>query len=139
VPEVVDPFGRDHPLANLGGKVLGLPGVLMMVDSGVLEENVEKAREAIDAQLKAIAGGDFSDTDVEGAKLYLQNVYRTTEGSLQQLSAYWLSEILADTMRSPNNAADSFDAVTREQIIAAAKSCWLDTVYLLAGNKEVKN
>ncbi len=112
---------------------------LLMVDSGVLEENVEKAREAIDAQLKAITDGDFSDADVAGAKLYLQNVYRTTEGSLHQLSAYWLSEILAGTMRSPNRAADSFDEVTREQIIAAAKSCWLDTVYLLAGNKEVKN
>ncbi len=121
--------------AAIYNKFLGL----LMVDSGVLEENVEKAREAIDAQLKAIADGDFSDTDVAGAKLYLQNVYRTTEGSLHQLTAYWLSEILADTMRSPDSAADSFDEVTRAQIIDAAKSCWLDTVYLLAGNKEVKN
>jgi len=109
---------------------------LLMVDSGVLEENVRKAREAIDAQLKAIGDGDFTDADIEGAKLYLQNIYRSTEGSLQQLSAYWLSEILAGTMRSPNGAADSFDAVTRDQVIAAAKSCWLDTVYLLAGQKE---
>ena len=87
---------------------------------------------------KAIADGDFTDSDVAGAKLYLQNNYRTTEGSLQQLSAYWLSEILAGTMRSPNGAADSFDPITREQIIASAKSCWLDMIYLLAGNKEDK-
>lgn len=109
---------------------------LLMVDSGVLEENIEKARTAIDAQLRAIGDGDFTDSDVAGARRYLQNTYRSTEGSLQQLSAYWLSEIMAETLRSPSGAADSFDPITREQIVAAARSCWLDTVYVLAGNKE---
>ena len=129
---VREKLGLCYYCAAIYNKFLGL----LMVDSGVLEENVAKAREAIDAQLKAIADGDFTDSDMAGAKLYLQNNYRTTEGSLQQLSAYWLSEILAGTMRSPGGAADSFDPITREQIIASAKSCWLDMIYLLAGNKE---
>ncbi|HOP11392.1 MAG TPA: insulinase family protein [Oscillospiraceae bacterium] len=129
---VREKLGLCYYCAATYNKFLGM----LMVDSGVLEENVPKAREAINAQLKAICDGDFTDADVTDAKLYLQNIYRSTESSLQQLSAYWLSEILAGTMRSPNKAADSFDSVSRELIIAAAKSCWPDTVYLLAGTKE---
>ena len=105
---------------------------LLLVDSGVLESNAEPAEREIRAQLAAIAEGDFTDDELQQARLYLSNSFRGAGGSVGSLTAYWLSEIASGTMRSPDAAALEFEGVTRQDVEHAAAGWRTDTVYLLA-------
>ncbi|MCM1055852.1 MAG: insulinase family protein [Bacteroides sp.] len=103
----------------------------MFVRSGVENKNIEKATEEIIAQLEAVKKGEFTDEDIEYAKMYRRNGLRTFNDSLNQMAAWYLMRIYDDDIKSPEDAVRESEAVTKEEIIAAAQSVKLDTVYAL--------
>lgn len=109
---------------------------LVKVSSAVLEEKAAQAEKEIEAQLGAMKSGDFTDEDIAQAKLSLANNYAGVRASLSSLMRYTLSEAAAGTFLSPEEAARAAEAVGREQIIGAARTCLPDTVYLLAPRPE---
>ncbi len=109
---------------------------LLFVQSGVEFSNMDKAEAAILDQLKAVQAGDFTDEDIQAAKLSMQNNLYTTEDYLGAQESWYLAQTLAGQMFSPTEYAALIGAVTREQIVEAAKDVQLDTVYRLIGKKE---
>ena len=109
---------------------------LLLVESGVEEKNVEAAKAEVQRQLEIAAAGEFSDELIEEARLAFQNAYRSILSSLGSLERHWVTEVILGTNASPQQKAEAMEAVTKEQICAVAKSCWTDTVYLLAPNQE---
>lgn len=108
----------------------------LWVNSGVDKENTEKAAEEITAQLEAIQKGDFSETETEQAKMYRKNRLRTYNDSCKALAAWYLTCIYNDDIKSPEDAIEESDRVTREEIIEAARSVKLDTVYALISSDD---
>jgi len=106
---------------------------VLLVDSGIEFENVEKAKAGIIAQLDDMKKGSFSEEDIEHAKLYMKNAYRSVGDSLGGLEGWYLSQILCGESSSPEEETAFIDRVTKEDMVRAAESFTLDAVYFLKG------
>lgn len=107
---------------------------ILTVQSGVEQENIERAETEILSQLEEVKKGNFTDDDLSAAKLSLCNSYHTISDSLDSLEGWYLSKTVSDPGRTPEKEAEMISAVTREELVAAAQQVTLDTVYRLTGN-----
>lgn len=105
----------------------------MFVESGVETANLDKAKNAILAQLDEVRSGNFTDEDLEFAKLYMLGSYKSVSDSLYSIEGWYLHQILNGEILSPEEAVIKVLRVTREEVLQAAKNVSLDTVYVLKG------
>lgn len=106
---------------------------VMFVSSGVEASKYLDARSEIEAQLAAIANNDFSDDELQNAKLYLNDSIRGFYDSESALASLMISGTLRGEMKTPDQEIEDISRVTREDIIEIAKEAQLDTVYFLKG------
>ncbi len=109
---------------------------IAFVDCGVEHDNIEKAKNEILHQLDQLRAGAFTDEDLRFARLSMVNSFRSAGDSAASIEGWYLSQLLYGTERSPEMEAEAINAVSREDVIAAAKQMRLDTIYLLTGGKE---
>ncbi|WP_457942147.1 EF-P 5-aminopentanol modification-associated protein YfmF [Caproiciproducens sp. LBM24188] len=109
---------------------------IMLVQSGVETKNVDHAKQEILAQLEEIKKGNFDDNELNAAKLALCNGYRTVGDSLGAMEAWYLSQTFAEEIKTPEEAAEDIQWITKEEIMEAANQVTLDTVYRLVGSGE---
>ncbi len=105
----------------------------MLISCGLARENREPAETEITAQLRALAEGDFSEEELEAAKRSLAGVYRQIADSPAALESFYFGRALAGVADSVEHCRQAFLSVTREDVIAVAKSVCVDTVYYLDG------
>lgn len=108
---------------------------LMLVNCGVEAENFNKAKDEILRQLEDVKNGNFTDEDVKNTVRALKNSFRTTGDSAFSIDSWYLGQIFCNTEFSPEQEADKLDSVTRQQIIDAARSIKLDTIFYLSGKE----
>ena len=106
----------------------------LTVASGVENENLETAKNEIIAQLEAVKNGDFTDEDIEYAKMYRRNHLKTFNDSISSMEAWYFTGIYNDDIKTPEEAVEEDEKVTRKEIIEAAKSVKLDSVYILTSD-----
>ena len=106
---------------------------IMFVRAGIENQNYEKARDAILAQLEMIRSGAFSEESLLGAKLSLANAYREIADSPQSLQNWYVGRLLSGISQSPEEAIAVVMSISKEEIVATAKKIQLDTVYFLEG------
>lgn len=111
---------------------------LLLVDSGVEAANKKQAQEEVMAQLAAISSGDFTDEELAQTKMLMRNSLMTTTDSPSATEGWYLAHILRGRIVSPLEDADDLDTITREEIIQAAQSVRLDTVYFLTGKEDAQ-
>lgn len=109
---------------------------VMLIDCGIENENIEKAKNEILAQFEDMKSGNFSDDDIKFAKLSLENDYKTVNDSLASIYSWYLSRIYQGDLKTPEEVMKEDLAVTREDIIGAARSMSLDSVYILTASDE---
>lgn len=109
---------------------------IMLVQSGVETKNVERAQQEILLQLDELKKGNFSDDELETAKLSLCNSYRSVSDSLGSLEGWYLSQTFSSKIQQPEEAVELVQAITRQQVIDAASNVTLDTVYKMIGKGE---
>lgn len=112
---------------------------VITVDSGVEEANIEKAREEILRQFELVQNGDFDEKEINEARLALINSLRGVNDSAASIVDWYNGQILKNTEYSPENEIEMLEKVTKEDIIRAAKSFKLDTVYVLKGKENTEN
>ena len=103
----------------------------IMVDSGVDSENLEKTQEAILEQLKALAGGEITDEELEDTKRFLCGLYKTNTDSVSDTLDWYETQQTRGTDYDPAGQCSRIMQVTKEQITECAKSLKLDTVFIL--------
>lgn len=106
---------------------------VMLVSSGIEAAKYEEARKEIEAQLAAVASGDFSDAELEDAKMYLIDTFYGMIDSKSMLASQMISGVFRDEMKTPEQEAEEVRAVSKELIMQIAKETALDTVYFLKG------
>ena len=106
---------------------------LMLVSSGISFENFEPAKAEILAQLEAVKNGDMTDEELLWAKRAVASDLRATMDSQGELEGYWLSQALDGLECSPTELAELAEDVTKEDVMAVARSVELDLVYFLRG------
>lgn len=109
---------------------------IMLVQSGVEQKNMEKAKEEILRQLQAVKDGDFTDEELAAAKMSVANSFRSMSDSLRGMEGWYLGQTFSKTVRTPEESALAVGGISREQVIKAAQSVSLDTVYRLKGKEE---
>ncbi|MCM1334545.1 MAG: insulinase family protein [Bacteroides sp.] len=108
----------------------------MTVQSGIEAENAEKAKEEILRQLGEIQNGSFSDEELIKIKTALENNYGAWYDTVNNASNWYMARILENDIETPEERLKKLLAVTREEIVEAARSFRLDTTYILAPGKE---
>lgn len=112
---------------------------MLMVSSGVEHEKKAEAYDEILRQLDSIRQGDFTDEEMENTILLMNTSFAATGDSLYALGSWYLTQILIaseDGVLSPEQEQEKMASVTREEVIAAAKSVDLRAVYFLTGGTD---
>ena len=98
-------------------------------------ENAKAAEEEILRQFERIKSGDFDDEDLAHTVLAMKNGLRSVGDSLSSTESWYTTQRLTGEKLSPEDEIEIISAVTREDIINAANSFELDTVFLLKGEE----
>ncbi len=108
-----------------------LKGVIF-VQSGVEEANVSRTETEILRQIDRLRQGDFTDDDMEDARRVMLQAFQGVNDSQSAAGAWYVAQGITDTMKTPADTAREIAAVTRDDIIAAARRITPGSVYLLA-------
>lgn len=107
----------------------------LFVQSGCEEENMQKAEREILNQLEEIKKGNF-DYEFNSSKTALNDALDSVYDSPETTEAWYGVQSPEGNYCSPAESAKRNNAVTKDQIIALAKTVSLDTVYRLVSEKE---
>lgn len=107
---------------------------LMFVNAGIENENFERTRDAIFAQLDALKSGDFTDEELDNAIISLTNGYSSIPDSITALEAWYIPRIFRGDSETVEERIAKIKKVTREDITAVAAKINADIVYFLRGS-----
>ena len=108
---------------------------IMLVNSGVENENIEKTKEAVIDQLEEIKNGNFTNEDINFAEMAIKNDFKSVADSAGNVSNWYFDCIRKNDIVTPEEKLGRYLGVSKERIIAAAKSMVLASVYVLTGNE----
>ena len=108
---------------------------VMVVAAGIDSNDYEKARGIIEEQVEAMAAGRISETEIENTRRGLINHLRTVEDNPYQIINFHLDGTIGGKNYTIAELIRCIEAVTLEEIKAAAEKIKLDTVYLLRGRQ----
>ncbi len=109
----------------------------VMVQSGCNEENMDKAVKEILNQLEKIKSGDF-DEEFSASKIAISDFLGSVKDDPETMSLWYQTQIIDDSIRSPEDDIKIHNAVTKEQILKCASLVSLDTVYKLSSPEEAE-
>ena len=104
---------------------------IMVVESGVENANIESAKSAILAEIDDMKKGNISDFEINSAKLAVVNSTLGVADTVTGLANWYSSQVMDASVDTPEEAAKKISAVTKEEIVNAAKKLQLDTIYVL--------
>lgn len=109
------------------------PKGIMMVNSGIENEQFAVARDEILRQLDECRAGNIEDAEIETARKVLATNWGAMLDDPLTLERYWLGQAAAGTLTLPEERIAQVQAVDRARIVAAAEATTLDTVYFMKG------
>jgi predicted Zn-dependent peptidase len=115
-----------------GARLLREKGIIF-IQSGIEEENYEKALKEIFNQIDVMKNGEFTDEDFESSIKALSDAFKGVEDSPVAVCTFYSSQVFDETIVSGQEYAEKISAVTREQVTECARRVTIDSVYLLAG------
>ncbi len=111
---------------------------IMLIESGVERENIEKAKDAILGEIKAMQNGEITDEELIATKMSMSNAFFSNYDTVGGISGHYLSQMFDNSLLTPQECVDSVNAVTKEDVIRCAQKLTLDTVYTLTGVSKEK-
>ena len=109
----------------------------LTVACGISAENRERAERAILEQIEVLRKGEFTDAEWLAAKKSLIGSCRQLEDSTRSLADFYKIRLPLCPDHTPAEYVARFDAITREEVMAAADQLHLDMVYFRRGTGEV--
>lgn len=106
---------------------------ILVVQSGIENENAEKAIQEINAQLADMAAGNVTEEDLEKSHKSMTDGLKSVCDTPEDIDAWFASQLVDPVFETPLEEAERMKAVTREDVIRAAQSLKLDTIFLLRG------
>ena len=119
---------------------LGFAKGFVSTECGVDRKNLEQTEKECLNQLSDIVKGDFTDDDIMHTKLDITNNLLTVRDTVGGIASHTLLCILfPENAFSIEEAVEEVNSVTREDIIEAAGSLTLDTVFVLSSKGGAEN
>lgn len=120
---------------SIGSTYYSGKGVLA-VYTGIDFDKEPQARQEILHQLALCQEGTITDQEIQAAKESLLSALRGTHDSPGTIEGYYLSSILSGLNRTPQSHSQALEAVTKEQVVAAARTLQLHSTYFLKGERK---
>jgi predicted Zn-dependent peptidase len=108
----------------------------MTVACGISAENRERAEGAILEQIEVLKRGEWSEAEWLAAQKSLVGSCRQLEDSTRSLSDFYKVRLPLCPEHTPAEYVARFEAVTREEVMAAAEKLHLEMVYFRQGTGE---
>ena len=109
---------------------------IVIVSSGIEDANEEKAKNEIINQLRLTANGEFSDEDFSSSIKSLTDSILGNSDTPEEITAWYASQILREKLITPELYAEQIADVDRTDVVNAAKTIMLDTIFMLKSNGE---
>lgn len=109
---------------------------VMMVCAGIENNDYEKTKDLIQEQLKAMQDGEFSQEELDMAKMMLKNAYVKSNDEPGSMIAMAFNRDLIGKKDVENKFLEQIQAITKDDIINASKAIKLDTIFLLTGGEK---
>lgn len=109
---------------------------LATIQSGIEIVNYEKALQIIQEQLASLRQGEINELEMTQTVAMIRNQLREMQDSAFEMIAYDFNRVLSGKERSAEELLQQVEAVTKQDIVAAAETFHLDTIYFLTGQKE---
>ena len=107
-----------------------LKGILT-IGAGIRDDNREKAESAILAQVQAVQNGEFSEEIAKAALDSIESALKGIRDSRSTVESFLMRRLLAGADTDIVAYLNALRAVTKEDIVQAARKLSLDTVYYL--------
>ena len=117
---------------SIGSSYYSTKGIVM-VSAGIDFDKEGETRQEILRQLEACKQGAISDQELEAAKRALYSSLRATNDSPGAIENYHATAALSGLGMPPEEYLAAVAAVTREQVVAAARTVKLHSTYFLKG------
>lgn len=111
---------------------------VVMVQSGIEDVNEEKAKNEIIHQLALTASGEFTDEDFSASIKSLTDSILGNSDTPEEICVWYASQILREKMKTPEEYAEEIRKVDKQDVVRAAKTIMLDTVFMLKSNGEAE-
>lgn len=108
---------------------------LVLVNSGIEFQNFELAKNEILKQLSEMQSGNFSEEEMQFAKLDIADSLKGVQDYGEALFEFYAALSSAGVADSPQSVIDKVMAVTKQEIIDAANTVQPDTIYFLKGEE----
>ena len=103
----------------------------MYVDSGVEGDNLEKAEKAILKEIEDMQNGNISDFEIDATKMAVINSFNSSNDTVGGIDLWYTSQMFSGSFKTIDELSAEINAVTKQQLVDAAKKLTLDTVYVL--------
>lgn len=111
---------------------------IVMVQSGIENANEEKAKNEIINQLRLTADGEFSNEDFSSSIKSLTDSILGNSDTPEEITAWYASQILRKELKTPEAFAEEIRKVDRGEVVRAAKTIMLDTIFMLKSSGEAE-
>jgi predicted Zn-dependent peptidase len=108
----------------------------LAIDSGIEGKNAKTAEEEILRQISLTKSGEITDDEIENAKRQIINAARTINDSAPAMIAWYFARNFAGKVESPEERIEKTKKITKDELVEAASSLDLDSVYLLTKEGE---
>ncbi len=109
---------------------------IVTVSAGIDFDKEARTREEVLRQLDACRAGDITDEELEAARAALLSSLRGTHDSPGAIEGYYSTGVLSGLDMTPRAYMEALEAVTREQVAAAAQKMRLHSTYFLKGGSQ---
>ena len=117
---------------SVGSGYYGTKGIVT-VAAGIDFDKERQTRDEILRQLDACRVGEISDLELNAAKAALLSSLRTTHDSPGAIEGYYATAALSGMGMTPEAYMAAIDAVTPDQVVAAAKTLEFHSSFFLKG------
>lgn len=112
---------------------------LLLVNSGIEFERFDEARREILAQLEALRRGEISEEELQAARAGVASDLRALQDSQGELEGFYLSQAVDGLDYGPMELAELCEEVTKDELIAIARSIECDLIYFLSAEEDTED
>ena len=112
---------------------------IIIIQSGIEEENEQKAIDAIKKQLEDMKNGSFTKEDLENSIRGISDTYLSVKDTPEGIDNWYSTQYISscgEKLVTPEEYVENIKTVTAQQVRAAAGNVTFDTIYMLKSNGE---
>ena len=101
------------------------------IKGGIDLDKFDKALEVIKQQMEDIKKGNFSEEEINNAKIFLESNIKMLEDEQDLMITYYIGQELSDSNQTVDSYLEEIKKITKQQIIEIANKTIIDTIYFL--------